>query len=290
MILSLGLNSQLSKRFNQIIKKNNTILSSKQLDLRKINKIFSKLKNYKPEVVINFMSYNDLELAEFSKENDIINHLAIYEISKYCSYLNIPLIHISTDNVYKSSKLSVDENSKLLPINKYAISKLNGEKAIQALCKKYFIIRTSWLYSGYFDNNNFLISILKKLHQVPDIMYGVTDHISSPTNCSTIANFIKIIIKNNLNRKNIYGIYNCSDQGICSKYELIQEIIKNYNNCNLKNIKMKKVKQKFFSNTLRPKNININLSKTQNTFKFFPLSWKKSLYKEMIDIDNFQYE
>jgi len=52
-------------------------------------------------------------------------------------------------------------NDETNPINEYGKSKLEGENHIKRILTKYFIIRTSWLYSKMYGNN-FYKTILKK--------------------------------------------------------------------------------------------------------------------------------
>jgi len=161
MILALGKNGQLAKEFQKINQREILYLSSTELDLTCIDSIKFKLEPYHPKIVLNFTAYNFVDQAEENRDNELINSLAVKEIAEYCNAKNILLIHISTDYVFDGLKGNYTETDSVNPINAYGQAKLNGENFIRDICKKYFILRTSWLYSLY--GRNFLITMKKIL-------------------------------------------------------------------------------------------------------------------------------
>ncbi len=65
-----------------------------------------------------------------------------------------------------------DDELYINPITMYGITKLQGEKNIINLCKKYYILRTSWLFG---DGKNFIRTIIrlsKKIQQAQAICKG----------------------------------------------------------------------------------------------------------------------
>ena len=106
------------------------------------------------------------------------------------------------------------------PLNYYGLTKLLAERKILDLgLNNSAIIRTSWLYSK--SKNNFISKIIdsildKKLCKVVDDEFG------SPTNSEDLARAIYKIIPKLKNNKT--QIYNFSNLGVCSRYELACEI------------------------------------------------------------------
>ena len=97
--LIIGKNGQLSKSFRQVSDMNCTCLSSEELDLRRTNFIKQILKEKNPSLILNFSSFNDVDLAESSEDCFLINSIAIKEISEFCFDSNT-LDYISTDFVF----------------------------------------------------------------------------------------------------------------------------------------------------------------------------------------------
>ena len=69
-----------------------------------------------------------------------MNIIGTSNIVKACNNLNVKLIYFSTNYVYQGTKGRYLENSSVLPINNYALSKLGGECAVQ-MYKNSLILR-----------------------------------------------------------------------------------------------------------------------------------------------------
>ena len=67
---------------------------------------------------------------QISKSIDL-NIIGTANIVKACQEHNIKLIYFSTNYVYPGNKGSYKETDPVLPINKYAVSKLGGECSVQ---------------------------------------------------------------------------------------------------------------------------------------------------------------
>ena len=120
-----------------------------------------------------------------SKEAFRTNGVGPENLANECNNLKIPLIHISTDFVFKGdSKIKYLPNDHTNPISIYGKSKLKGEENIIRICKKYIIIRTSWVFSRY--GNNFLKTILN-LAKTKNKIEIIDDQIGCPTSARDIA-------------------------------------------------------------------------------------------------------
>ncbi|MFX1259518.1 MAG: SDR family oxidoreductase [Promethearchaeota archaeon] len=72
-----------------------------------------------------------------------VNIIGTSNVVKLCKKNSIKLIYLSTDYVFKGDKGNYKEEDAVLPINKYAWSKLGGECAVR-LYDNSIIIRTSF--------------------------------------------------------------------------------------------------------------------------------------------------
>ncbi|WP_369449907.1 SDR family oxidoreductase [Algibacter lectus] len=93
-----------------------------------------------------------------------------------------------------------------------------GEKEILSNLDKYFIFRTSWLYSEY--GNNFMKTMLR-LAETRNKISIVSDQIGTPTYAKDLAEVILQVI---LERNNFYGIYHYSNEGVASWYDFAKAI------------------------------------------------------------------
>ena len=101
-----------------------------------------------PTAIINLSSYNEVDSAETSYDNYLINSTAIREIAEYSEDGDIPFMHISTDYVFSGDGGNYTEQAETKPINEYGKAKLQGEDYIREITSHYLIIRTKhWLMS-----------------------------------------------------------------------------------------------------------------------------------------------
>lgn len=182
------------------------------LDTEKLKILFKK---YQPKYSINCAAYTAVDKAE----DDIdlarkINKTGAANLAELCKEYGSILIHVSTDFVFEGNipRLLV-EDDVANPINVYGVTKLEGEHDIINITDKYYILRTSWLYSEY--GNNFVKTMLK-LGSERDKLSIIADQVGTPTYGVDLARAIIDIIKSG---KQAYGVYHYSNEGVTSWYD-----------------------------------------------------------------------
>ena len=106
-------------------------------------------------------------------------------MAKACAELEIPLVHISTDYVFKgtgNTPFSPDDATE--PQNAYGRSKLAGEIGICESEAVYAILRTSWVISAHGEN---FVKTMLRLSETRDALSVVADQIGGPTPARDIA-------------------------------------------------------------------------------------------------------
>ena len=241
-VLVTGANGQLGKTIDELYSKNNhgldfTFVSKNEIDITDENALKSFFKSNHFDYCINCAAYTNVEQAE--KTPDIayrVNAEAVKYLAEACLETETTLIHISTDYVFdgeKQTAYTIDDLPN--PINEYGKSKLQGEKYIQDILEKYFIIRTSWLYSKKYGRN-FYKTILDKAKTEIEL-FITTEQVGCPTDTVSLSNYIvQIIILNNNN----FGVYHFSDNIVMSWYDFALQII--LENKMVERIKLSKAK------------------------------------------------
>jgi dTDP-4-dehydrorhamnose reductase len=186
--------------------------SANILDPDSLEKIFVEEK---PEYCINCAAYTAVDKAE--DEVDLarkVNRDGALNLARLCKEHNVTLIHISTDFVFEGNvpKLLTEEDVAE-PISVYGLTKLEAEQGITKLMDKYFILRTSWLYSEY--GNNFVKTMLK-LGSERDELKIIADQVGTPTYGIDLADCILQIVESGTEK---YGIYHYSNEGVTSWYD-----------------------------------------------------------------------
>ena len=154
----------------------------------------------------------------------------------------------------------------------YGKTKLMGEEEALRYANT-IVIRTSWLYSSY--GNNFVKNILKYAKERPELNV-VYDQVGSPTYAEDLAKAILTIIDQNVKHHHIFkrGIYHYANKGVCSWFDLAQNIVSYYNlPCKINPILTKD----YPTPAKRPAYSVLNTEKFRTTFKQDIPYWKDSL-------------
>ena len=219
-ILITGSNGMLGNDLIEVLKDNHELIltTSKSLDITDKNHVIDFICENKPDIVINSAAYTNVDGCEENQETAcMINGEGVKNLALGCSKINCPLVHISTDYVFKGeSTVPWIEDDETGPISIYGKSKLKGEEAILEILDKFFIIRTAWLYG--INGGNFPKTMLElaKNHSEITVVY---DEVGTPTYTLDLAEAISQLIETDY-----YGIYHITNSGSCSWCEFAKYI------------------------------------------------------------------
>ncbi len=273
-VLVTGSNGQLGKCFQKIEKDypflNFCFIDSKELNISQESQVQHFFKGKQFDFVINCAAYTNVDKAEKEPEKAfLVNAEGVKNLAEVCKKNNSTLIHISTDYVFDGEKQTpYTENDVTNPINVYGKSKREGEKYIEKILKKYFIIRTSWLYSEY--GHNFFKTILRKSESEQQLSI-ITSEKGTPTNANDLVNFIIFIIKNQSKK---YGIYHYSNLGETTWYDFAKEILRVFSKHD--SVLLKKT-DNYITFARRPRYSVLEKVKVKSTFDLSVPDWKNSL-------------
>ena len=272
-ILVTGSNGQLGISLKEISTNYNYnfyFKEKKDLDITDFITFEKFLKKTNIDIIINCAAYTDVTMAEQNKYySNIVNNIAVENIAKLCSELNLQLIHISTDYVFDGlTNLPYHERNNTNPKNYYGLTKLEGEnKILNEKLENSVIIRTSWLYSNL--ENNFVNKIITKIGNQRKICV-VEDEIGSPTSAHDLSKVIMEIIPKISNSNT--EIYHFSNLGFCSRYQFANKINQLINgNCKII------ANREEFPNINRPKFSALDSSKIIKNFQLKINHWEISL-------------
>jgi len=276
-VLVIGANGQLGKTI-QCLSRNTNIhfdfFSRKELDItdyKLLKDVFHKKKyNY----CINCAAFTNVDLAEVHKESAFkINSECVREIALLCFELDVVLLHISTDFVFDgNSRFPYTELDTTKPLNIYGKSKLSGENQIILNCEKYFIIRTSWLYSNFEQN---FVDVMISLSKKDKKINVVSDQIGAPTNAKDLVLVILKIIETSFKD---YGVFHYSNEGEASWFIFASEIFKILK---VKPLLFGVESKEYPTKATRPKYSKLDSSKIKKGMKIKVPHWKTSLKEHL---------
>jgi len=226
----------------------------------------------KPDYCINCAAYTAVDLAETQQTLAYaVNTEGARNLAEICKKHQVTLLHISTDFVFDGQKHTPYHETDLPnPLGVYGASKLQGERYIQQIMDRFFIIRTSWLYSEF--GKNFFKTMLK-LSETKHEIYVVADQFGNPTYAGDLA---EVLIKIVLSSSNQYGVYHYCNNGTVSWYDFAAEIFKQFKS----DVEVKPIKTIDYPTAARrPAYSAILTNKIENTFSCTIKNWKVSLNK-----------
>ncbi len=273
IVIVLGAAGQLGQAIQSI--SSNTasqfhFFDSNQLDITKSEEINLVFDTIKPDFCINSAAYTAVDKAEIEIEKaDLVNRIAVKNIVDACVKYDTTLVHVSTDFVFDGEKkVPYLESDPANPTGIYGVSKRNGEIEIERSMSKYFIVRTSWLYSDF--GHNFKKTMLR-LAKEKESLSVVNDQIGAPTNALDLA---AVLIKILESRSENYGIYHFSNEGNTSWYGFAKKIFEiNHIAIDLKGI----LTSEYPTLAKRPKYSVLDTSKIKKEFKISIKTWEQAL-------------
>ncbi|NNK87381.1 MAG: sugar nucleotide-binding protein, partial [Flavobacteriaceae bacterium] len=192
-----------------------------------------------------------------------VDHLAMALQDK-----GIVLIHISTDYVFDGQNSRPYKTTDLTrPLNVYGRSKLKGEKYIEQRLSKYFIIRTSWLYSPY--GHNFVKTVARRVKNGAKMTID-SSQTGSPTSAYDLADFVNYLIAGEIEN---YGVYHFTASDHATWFELAMFVARHYSE---KPESLISSTARYETKAERPKYSVLDLQKTLKIYEDIP-SWKVSV-------------
>lgn len=243
---------------------------SKELDIANPDNCKQVFSKYKPSYCINAAAYTAVDKAENEPEKaHLINVIGAKNLAEVSKEYNTILLHISTDFVFDGNKNTpYNEEDLTNPTGVYGQTKLDGETTVEQTWEKYFIIRTSWVYSPF--GHNFMKTMLR-LASERDTISVVNDQVGTPTNALDLAEALLTIVTSG---KSTFGIYHFSNEGACSWYDFAKEIfLVNGISINLQPIPT----SNFPAPAKRPAFSVLDKSKIKTVFGLKIKSWQESL-------------
>ena len=275
-ILVTGSTGQLgSDVVKELLKRGYSTLSPNrsEFNLCSEDSIRNYILNSNCEAIVHCAAYTQVDKAEDEKDLCIkINATATKHIVKCAKILDIPMIYISTDYVFDGTKDGeYTENDETNPINIYGESKLAGEKYVQEILDKYYIVRTSWVFN--INGKNFIETMLR-LSKANNQLSIVNDQIGSPTYTKDLSRLLVDMLETSK-----YGLYHATNEGYCSWYEFADTIFKLANiNIDIKAINS----NEYASSAKRPLNSKLSKDKLIE-YGFKPLPhWEDALKDYLI--------
>lgn len=200
---------------------NHTVVAADraEADIGNLAEVRNLFSSTTPEVVIHCAAYTDVDGCERDPERAYrVNAMGTRNIAQCCEEMRARLVYISSDYVFDGSAcVPYREFDRPNPLSVYGQSKHQAEWYTSRLCRRFVIVRTSWLYGP--GGRNFVSAILEKARRGEELKV-VDDQLGAPTFTGHLAVALRKIVESD-----VLGIFHVTGQGRCSWYEFAKYIL-----------------------------------------------------------------
>lgn len=190
-----------------------------ELDITDFSATRAYIHQHSPTAIINCAAWTDVDGCARDPQTALrVNGYGAGNIAIACAEMGIPMVHISTNEVFDgTSTTPYNEYDLTRPINPYAYSKWVGEQMVMRHHPRHYIVRTAWLFAH--GGKNFIHSIINAVKANKPLRV-VTDEVANPTYNDDLAEaVIKLVATGR------YGIYHLVNSGGASRYAFARYVL-----------------------------------------------------------------
>jgi len=186
-------------------------------DVKDFDHMHSCITGFSPDAIVNLAALTDMEYCEENeKEAWLTNALGSENLGLIANELKVPLVYISTAGIFGGPQEHFTDFDIPVPASIYAKSKYAGEVFVREHVEKYFVIRAGWMMGGGpAKDKKFVNKLYSQISKGAKTLFVVDDKFGSPTYTIDFAKGIW-----NLLQTQMYGVYNQTCEGSCSRYEV----------------------------------------------------------------------
>lgn len=252
-------------------------LGRDRFDLLKTALLHAKLRDLRPDIVINTAAFTAVDRAETETAAAFaLNRDGPAALARACADLGAGLIHLSTDYVFDGAKAAPYlETDARAPLNTYGRSKAEGEDAVLASGAHAAIIRTSWVFAPH--GQNFLRTMLR-LAETRDEIAVVADQIGRPTAAADLAQACLAMALRALDRDpDSAGLFHYAGAGDASWADFAEAIFTEAAKAGARPARVKRITTaQYPTPARRPANSRLDTGKIRTALGITPRDWREA--------------
>ena len=171
-----------------------SVPDSSALNIADRRSVRQAVETFRPDYIINAAAYTAVDKAESDAERAFaVNRDGARHLAEAAEAAGAAMLHISTDYVFDGAGgAPYDEAAPTAPQNIYGASKLAGEQAVLAACRRAVVMRTSWVFGAHGQN---FVKTMLRLGRERDSLGIVADQYGAPTAAADIAAALITIVR-----------------------------------------------------------------------------------------------
>ena len=222
MIFVTGANGMVGSYVSKFFKEKELIATDiDTLDIKDPAGVMKAVKKARPDFVIHLAAKTDVDRCQIEPDDAFLsNTIGTQNVALACQETGAVMVYVSTSGVFDGKKEGpYTEFDGPSPANTYGRTKLEGEKAVQGLLKKYYIVRAGWMIGGGQEKDKKFVGMMVKLFRERDEILAVNDKHGTLTYAPQLVEGIRDLMKTGY-----YGLYHMANTGVCSRYDVAVEI------------------------------------------------------------------
>ena len=202
-----------------------SVPDSSALNIADRRSVRQAVETFRPDYIINAAAYTAVDKAESNAERAFaVNRDGARHLAEAAEAAGAAMLHISTDYVFDGAGgAPYDEAAPTAPQNIYGASKLAGEQAVLAACRRAVVMRTSWVFGAHGQN---FVKTMLRLGRERDSLGIVADQYGAPTAATDIAAALITVVRRHTPEQlaERAGIYHYCGSPYASWFEFAETI------------------------------------------------------------------
>lgn len=194
------------------------------LDVTDLDAVRRRVRARTYSAVIHLAAETDVDRCEREPEHAFrTNAVGTQNVALACMETGSVMVYTSTAGVFGGDGAlgPFTENDPPRPANVYGHSKLAGERHLERLLDRYFIVRAGWMMGGgTTKDKKFVAKVIAQVERGGEIR-AVNDKIGSPTFARELVLGIRDLLLSGR-----YGLYHMTNKGTCSRYDIACHIVR----------------------------------------------------------------
>ncbi|CAH1778051.1 unnamed protein product [Owenia fusiformis] len=194
----------------------------KKVDLTKEAEVVAVIQDFKPNVIIHSAAERRPDVVEKQEDKTkALNVTATQTICREAAKVGAFVMYLSTDYVFDGTSPPHKVTDEPNPLNKYGISKLEGEKTVREASADNIVLRVPILYGTIESLSESAVTILFKQVRDTSTPCKMDDLLRRfPTHCDDVAFVIRQLAEKRMQDPSLTGVFHWSGDENMTKYDM----------------------------------------------------------------------
>ncbi len=219
--LVTGAKGRLGSRLVELLHPSHAVtgIDIDSVDFTDFSAIRQVIQETRPELVLHCGAMTAVDDCALRPDEAIrVNGFGTKNVALACLEVDAAMLYISTNEVFDGQNVNdLLEYDPIKPANPYGYSKMVGEQVVRDHLRKFYIVRTSWLFAH--GGTNFIHAIIKRARENQPLRV-VVNEVACPTYNEDLAEAVVKLIQTHQ-----YGVYHLVNEGRASRWTFARKIL-----------------------------------------------------------------